>query len=50
MSVSVGSESNTSTNLGLNLGIGAEANRFLAEFTLGVGDVSSSRIAVGYRF
>lgn len=42
--------SETNTNVGANLGIGAEANRFLAEFTIGVGSISSSRIAVGYRF
>ena len=45
------SAANTSnTEVGLNLGAGVEINQFLVEGTLGIGNISSGRIAVGYRF
>ncbi len=40
----------SSTGLGLNLGVGGAFDRVLAEVTLGIGDISSARIGVGYRF
>ncbi len=40
----------SNTEVGLNLGAGAEFSRLLAEVTLGIGNVSSARIGVGYRF
>lgn len=40
----------SNTEIGLNLGAGAEFSRLLAEVTLGIGDISSARIAVGYKF
>ena len=40
----------SNTEFGLNLGVGAEVTRFLVEGTLGIGNISSGRIAVGYRF
>ena len=46
--VSLATSSNT--EVGLNLGVGAEVSQFLVEGTLGVGKISSGRIAVGYRF
>lgn len=49
-SFDTGTVSDTNTEVGLNLGAGAEYNRFLGEVTLGIGDISSTRIAVGYRF
>ena len=40
----------SNTDLGLNIGAGAEFDRLLAEVTLGIGDISSARIGVGYKF
>ncbi len=40
----------TNTEVGAGLGAGAILGNLFAEFTLGLGDVSSGRFAVGYRF
>jgi hypothetical protein len=44
------SDGGSHTYVGANLGAGLEYNRFLVEGTLGIGDISSGRVAVGYRF
>lgn len=49
-SFDTGTVSDTNTEVGLNLGAGAEYNRFFGEATLGVGNISSTRIGIGYRF
>lgn len=50
VSVGEAGEAASDTNVGLGIGAGAEFNRFLGEVTLGIGDVSSTQITVGYRF
>ncbi len=49
VAVEIGSGS-SNTDVGLNLGAGAEFDRALAEVTIGIGSVSSARLAVGYPF
>jgi hypothetical protein len=41
---------NSNTEVGLNLGGGAEFNRVFVEGALGLGDISDLRIRAGYRF
>ena len=50
ISVDVGSESDSNTEIGLGIGAGAAFDRFFVEGTIGIGDISNSRIAVGYQF
>ncbi len=40
----------SNTEIGLNLGAGAEFNRIFLEGALGLGDISDFRIRAGYRF
>ncbi len=40
----------SNTEIGAGLGIGAILGKLFGEFTLGLGDVSDGRFAVGYRF
>ncbi len=48
--VDVGNDSETNTEVGLNLGGGLEFNRVFVEGALGLGDISDVRIRAGYRF
>lgn len=50
VSVDTGNGTDVETGVGANLGAGVEFDRFLVEGTLGVGEISSGRIALGYRF
>ena len=48
--IDFGNNAGSNTELGLGLGGGVEVNRFLAELSLGIGNVSSAQITAGYRF
>lgn len=48
--VDFGDSGGSNTEVGLALGAGVELNRLLGEVTLGIGNVSSTQVTVGYRF
>lgn len=50
VSFDVAGESESNTEVGLNIGGGLEFNRVFVEGALGIGDISDLRIRAGYRF
>ena len=50
VSVDVLGSSSSNTEVGLNLGAGAEFNRLFVEGAFGLGDISELRVRAGYRF
>lgn len=50
VSVDAGNTNVSNTEIGLNLGAGAEFNRIFVEGILGIGDISDFRVRAGYRF
>ena len=50
ISIDTGFGDASNTEVGLNLGLGAEFNRLFVEGALGVGDISDLRVRAGYRF
>lgn len=48
--VSIDGIDDSNTEVGINLGGGAEFNRIFVEGALGLGDISDFRIRAGYRF